>query len=296
MSYIWKVLVLFIFSFIWSKRNKLVFKSQKLPKEIIVLQVRNLLDNRVRQLRSQWPSQWTIFKTIKLQLRENTLKECCFPTLKIYSFFDGGSRQNPGIGGAGSWLLMISDNKYKLIMISTNFQESITNNEAEMFGLIQVIEQVQHLNTDLSEIDLNIGGDINIIIKSLNGKNQIKNQQLKRLITQVQEFLPHLNKWEAAHKYRKFNKGADWLANRAMDQEITWANALEQGKKYMQNDLVEIGIIIEEMSSLVVADPETTTRRKAKFFLTERKFRADIWSSGWKAIKTNSLEPRSGIG
>jgi Reverse transcriptase-like len=80
-------------------------------------------------------------------------------------FFDGGSRGNPGVSGAGSILVTVADTKIASILWvhAAAFDQPLTNNQAEYHGLINGLAGAQRLEC----ANLHVIGDSMLLISQL---------------------------------------------------------------------------------------------------------------------------------
>lgn len=133
--------------------------------------------------------------------------------LPCYSlYFDGGSRGNPGPGGAGYALykndVEISSDSRALGRCTNNYAEY----SALIMGLADAIERKIQ--------DLIIRGDSLLVLKQCEGVWKIKSDQLRPLHTQATTLLKHFKTIGLEHVKRAFNKRADQLANEGIDKNI----------------------------------------------------------------------------
>ena len=92
-----------------------------------------------------------------------------------------------------------------------------TNNEAEYHALIEGLKAVAPWNPDRLEIYL----DSNLVVEQVKGKYRVKKPELQKLHEQAMELLKQFDeKWTIAHVERDRNKGADAMANRAIDEHV----------------------------------------------------------------------------
>jgi len=140
--------------------------------------------------------------------------------------FDGGSRGNPGIGGAGAVLFLLENIKETSIYeIKKNEKwsgyfylgDNITNNVAEYKGLLEGLKQALVFNAKY----INIEGDSQLIINQLNGIYQVKDLKLKPLYKEATNIIEKFTKWECRYIPRELNGRADSLSNLAMDTQTT---------------------------------------------------------------------------
>jgi probable phosphoglycerate mutase len=89
-----------------------------------------------------------------------------------------------------------------------------TNNEAEYQALIDGLKAVAPWNPDRLEIYL----DSKLVVEQVNGRWKVKEARLQPLQTKAKELLAGFPEVEIKHVERERNKGADALANMAMDE------------------------------------------------------------------------------
>jgi len=124
--------------------------------------------------------------------------------------FDGGSRGNPGLCGAGYVLTKQKDILYEgSDIVATNN----TNNYAEYMALYLGLKKAQ----DLGITSLNVKGDSLLVINQVNGLFAIKSSNLKSIYLAICELVAMFDNIEFEHVKREDNGHADALANKAMD-------------------------------------------------------------------------------
>lgn len=124
--------------------------------------------------------------------------------------FDGGSRGNPGLSGAGAVLYVNSE---EIMSIIIPFTQQLTNNQSEYMGLKIGLEEVSKYDYD----NIKIEGDSLLVINQLKGIWKVKNKELQQIHSDILKILKKFSKVELKHIYREDNKRADELANQAMD-------------------------------------------------------------------------------
>jgi ribonuclease HI len=141
--------------------------------------------------------------------------------IELILFFDGASRGNPGIAGAGAMLYDRTNRKQ--LRSLTKFLGVKTNNESEyhalILGLQSIIELITH---DVTINRLEILGDSQLIIRQTRGEYRVNKAHLKQLANQVHELLQalssHISTVNIRYIPREENHIADSLANQAIDQ------------------------------------------------------------------------------
>jgi ribonuclease H / adenosylcobalamin/alpha-ribazole phosphatase len=91
-----------------------------------------------------------------------------------------------------------------------------TNNEAEYHALIDGLKAVSEWKPDRLEVFL----DSKLVVEQVNGRWKIKEARLQSLQTRAKELLAGFPEFEIKHVERERNKGADALANMAIDEHV----------------------------------------------------------------------------
>jgi ribonuclease HI len=91
-----------------------------------------------------------------------------------------------------------------------------TNNEAEYEALIEGLKAVTEWKPDRLEIFL----DSKLVVEQVNGRWKIKEERLQSLLAKAKELIAGFPEVEVKHVERERNKGADALANMAMDAHV----------------------------------------------------------------------------
>ncbi len=91
-----------------------------------------------------------------------------------------------------------------------------TNNEAEYLALIEGLRAVAEWKPDRVEIFL----DSNLVVEQIKGKYRVKKAELQPLHKQAKELLDGLGEVVISHVEREKNRGADALANMALDAQV----------------------------------------------------------------------------
>ena len=130
---------------------------------------------------------------------------------EVFIYTDGASRGNPGPCALG---LEVFDSKKNLIYQESSFLESQnTNNFAEYKAVIRAFEwAVQNKIQKLT-----LFSDSQLLIYQLQKKYKVKSPNIKILFQECQSFLKHIPQVNFQHIPREQNKGADTLANQALD-------------------------------------------------------------------------------
>lgn len=126
------------------------------------------------------------------------------------AFVDGASRGNPGLAGAGIFILGPDGKPYKRLK---KFLGSATNNVAEYSALVTALESALRFGI----CKLRVRADSELVVKQVKGLYRVKSPDLKPLYTRVKELAAKLDFFEIAHVRREGNAAADQLANEAID-------------------------------------------------------------------------------
>lgn len=130
--------------------------------------------------------------------------------LSIYA--DGSSRGNPGPAGIG---VIVCEENGEAIENISKFIGEATNNVAEYNALIYGLQAALILRAD----EVIINTDSELLAKQMNREYKIKDADLKRLHEQIRHLLTGFKKFEIKHIDRTENRGADRLANKAVEQQ-----------------------------------------------------------------------------
>ncbi|NQT95567.1 MAG: ribonuclease HI family protein [Candidatus Omnitrophica bacterium] len=128
---------------------------------------------------------------------------------RLEIFIDGAARGNPGPAGIG---VVVTDGSGLVKEVAKYIGEA-TNNVAEYTALIFGMEEVRNLGAK----ELVINTDSELLAKQLGGEYKVKSQTLKGLYAKVTKMLDSFNEIRVNHINREENKGADRLANKAID-------------------------------------------------------------------------------
>ncbi len=91
-----------------------------------------------------------------------------------------------------------------------------TNNEAEYFALIEGLKAVAEWKPDRVELFL----DSKLVVEQVEGRYKIKKRELQDLCRKAAELRKSLGEVVVTHVEREKNKGADALANMAIDEHL----------------------------------------------------------------------------
>jgi ribonuclease HI len=108
--------------------------------------------------------------------------------------FDGGSRNNPGIAGAGWVLDRVTPNSNEHLLSRALFLGVATNNEAEFTACLDGVETVRQLaeDDDLPKFVFNIVGDSQLLVHALEGKSECRDHKLLPLLATIRAHIAEL--------------------------------------------------------------------------------------------------------
>lgn len=127
-------------------------------------------------------------------------------------FTDGGARGNPGPAAIGGVI-------YKNEQEIANFSEYIgetTNNQAEYRAIIKGVELA--LENNITELECFL--DSELIVEQLNKRYKVKDKELAKLFVKVWNMTMKFKKITFTHVRREYNKRADQLVNKALDEQV----------------------------------------------------------------------------
>ena len=132
--------------------------------------------------------------------------------MKYCLYTDGAARGNPGPGGAG---VCLTDENNVVVAVGSRYLGEVTNNVAEYKALILGLKLAKRYQV----VELQILSDSELMVRQIQGKYRVKNEQLKKIYNQVMKLLKDF-KYQISHIGREKNKVADKLANEALDQKF----------------------------------------------------------------------------
>ena len=133
--------------------------------------------------------------------------------------FDGGSRGNPGAGGAGCALVKLDAPGPHLVWCCATYLPATmtTNNVAEIRGLLEGLRQAWRVGAT----PLEVIGDSNLILGWMRRRQPPRKAQLRWAYDRARHFADRIHVTAWTHHYRAANKTADCLANVAMDNRAS---------------------------------------------------------------------------
>jgi ribonuclease HI len=194
-----------------------------------------------------------IRRNINIKNERNDAK--IYPSADYTLNFDGASKGNPGLSGAG---MVIYKNKEE-IWSSHKFIGCKTNNQAEYSALIFGLEGALKLGIK----SLSVLGDSLLVIKQVNGLYKVKSDFLLPLHKEVLSLKTKFDFIEFNHVYRDNNKRADELSNMALENIDTISMSEDLGIQELDDDwteeiLLPVKIANNKKSNIVVDKKQTS--------------------------------------
>ena len=138
--------------------------------------------------------------------------------LRLYT--DGAARGNPGPAGLG---VVIEDDQGMRLRGLYRYIGETTNNQAEYLALAEGLKAMADWKPDRLEVYL----DSKLVVEQLAGRFRVKHADLRPLHRHVQDLLSRFPEVVVQHVERERNRGADALANRAIDE---WNGRTKKGE------------------------------------------------------------------
>ncbi len=148
-----------------------------------------------------------MFPKIKLTNKPNN--ETPRENFEFKMNFDGCSKGNPGLSGAGA---VIYEDNEEIWGDHLFVGEKFTNNHAEYAGLILGLQQARKMNIK----NILVEGDSLLVINQMSNIYNCNSPNLIELYNKAKELETHFEKIHYQHVDRKFNKRADQLSNVAV--------------------------------------------------------------------------------
>lgn len=130
-------------------------------------------------------------------------------------FFDGGSRGNPGIAGAG--MVLYDDSTTEIWSGCQYLGEMSTNNEAEYRALITGLQIARSMGVE----NVLVQGDSDLILRQIDGVYKVKSPKLRPYYDEAMILRREFASFRTNHIERARNSRADELANEAMDNKCS---------------------------------------------------------------------------
>ena len=196
---------------------------------------------------------------LKKDVKIYPLNEC---TSEYIMNFDGASKGNPGLSGAGAVIYKNGEE----IWHSCKFLGIKTNNQSEYSALILGLKGALTLGIT----NLSVLGDSLLVINQVNGLYKVKSSSIFDLYEDVLGLKSHFVFIEFNHVYRNYNKRADELSNLALDQpcelQTDFIKELDEDwvEEVILNNLIQQKQIVQPLQLFVKIPLANNTKTKNK--------------------------------
>jgi ribonuclease HI len=143
---------------------------------------------------------------IKNSIKEKNPSVKIFPEFQFRMNFDGCSKGNPGLAGAGAVIYL---NNSEIWCDHIFVGEKATNNYAEYSGLLLGLEKALELDVNT----LLVQGDSQLVINQMSGDYNCNSPNLIELHNKSKDLAKKFDKIFFQHIPRNLNKRADALSN-----------------------------------------------------------------------------------
>ena len=134
----------------------------------------------------------------------------------VFIYTDGASRGNPGPCSIG---LQVFDTNKKLIYEESSYLgDHNTNNFAEYQAVLRAL----NLSIENQVQEMNLFSDSQLLVYQIQKKYKVKSKTIKSLFEECEKLLKKIPIAKFEHIRRKKNKGADALANQALDKKLRY--------------------------------------------------------------------------
>ena len=134
----------------------------------------------------------------------------------IKANIDGGARGNPGPSAYG---VVVRDSKGEIIAELSDYLGIQTNNFAEYSGLLAALEFAVRKN----HVSLKVLSDSELLVRQMQGRYKVKSPGLIDLYDRARALVRKLEQFSIEHVLREYNREADKLVNKVLDNRTTGA-------------------------------------------------------------------------
>jgi len=127
----------------------------------------------------------------------------------IYS--DGGSRGNPGPSASG---FVIYDQAGKLLFEGGEYLGVTTNNQAEYRAVLLGLEKALEMGASFVDFKM----DSLLVVNQMAGIYRVKNRDLWPIYESIRNIVKKFDDVRFTHVRREFNKEADAMVNKILDE------------------------------------------------------------------------------
>lgn len=130
--------------------------------------------------------------------------------MKLITYTDGGSRNNPGPAALG---VVVKDATGKILAHYGEYLGNQTNNYAEYMAIISALKKAHELGA--TEVDCI--ADSKLVVEQLRGNWRVKEPTLQKLFVVAWNAMQKFKKVTLTHTLRAGNKEADAEVNKILD-------------------------------------------------------------------------------
>ncbi len=131
-------------------------------------------------------------------------------SMKLITYTDGGSRNNPGPAATG---IVIKDQKGNILAAYGEYLGNQTNNYAEYSAIISALKKAH----ELGATEVECIADSKLVVEQLNGRWKVKHPIIQKLFVQAWNEMQKFKKVRIRHTLRAGNKEADAEVNKILD-------------------------------------------------------------------------------
>lgn len=182
--------------FVWKKLSDVQLDELNLLTKVV-------LDDELKELATDETTPAQVVYEAK-NTTNGTAKEVI-----VYS--DGGSRGNPGPSASGFVVYGVNG---ELLAEGGKYLGITTNNQAEYQAVRLGLEKARELNAQVVSFRV----DSQLVSNQLTGVYQIKNRDLWPIHVSIKDLIGQFKKVTFTHVRREFNKEADAMVNKILDQ------------------------------------------------------------------------------
>ncbi|PJE76377.1 ribonuclease H [Candidatus Uhrbacteria bacterium CG10_big_fil_rev_8_21_14_0_10_48_16] len=132
--------------------------------------------------------------------------------MDVHIYTDGGSRGNPGPAASGA---VIKTADGKLVAEVMKYLGKTTNNQAEYTAIVIGLERAMELGAKTVSLFL----DSELATKQLKGEYKVKNPEIAKRFLEVKNLVQQFDRVTFTHVRREYNKEADALVNKCLDNQ-----------------------------------------------------------------------------
>lgn len=138
--------------------------------------------------------------------------------MNVRLYTDGGARGNPGPAGAGFVIYSVNEQGEQAdrLFEGCEYMGKATNNQAEYHAILIGLQKAAELGAGSVDTVL----DSELAVKQLNREYRVKNEELAKKFLAIHNLLHHFDSVTFRHVRREFNKEADAMVNKAIDEAL----------------------------------------------------------------------------